>query len=136
MTEQPSDHVEALFYEAADLSPEQQCALLDAACHGDPRLRARVETLLADDARLRTGKDATAFLNSPLIRALAPPGVAGATAETKDWRGGVSPLKTRPLKRLSLDYRADREELLRSLTGLESINDKPAAEFWKEVADK
>jgi hypothetical protein len=48
----------------------------------------------------------------------------------------LSPIKGMPLQKLHLDYRADREKLLRSLTGLESINDKPAADFWKEVADK
>ena len=48
----------------------------------------------------------------------------------------LSPIKAMPLKSLRIDYRADREELLRSLTGLESINDKPAAEFWKDVAGK
>jgi hypothetical protein len=48
----------------------------------------------------------------------------------------LSPLKALPLKSLWIDYRADREELLRSLTGLESINDMPVAEFWKNVAGK
>jgi tRNA A-37 threonylcarbamoyl transferase component Bud32 len=47
-----------------------------------------------------------------------------------------SPLKELPLKRLRLDYRADREEFVRSFKGLEFINDKPVAEFWKEVDDK
>jgi hypothetical protein len=41
-----------------------------------------------------------------------------------------------PLKRLDIDYRSDREELMRSLKGLEFINDKPVAEFWKDVASK
>src|SRR5262249_30712085 len=45
----------------------------------------------------------------------------------------LSPIKALPLKELWIDYRADRQELLRSLMGLESINDKPAAEFWKDV---
>jgi hypothetical protein len=48
----------------------------------------------------------------------------------------LSPIKRLPLQRLQLDYRADREKFLRSLPGLESINDKPAAEFWKEVSGK
>jgi hypothetical protein len=41
-----------------------------------------------------------------------------------------------PLKELRLDYHADREELVRSFTGLEVINEKPAAEFWKDVGGK
>jgi hypothetical protein len=45
----------------------------------------------------------------------------------------LGPIKGLPLQRLQLDYRADREKFLRSLPGLESINDKPATDFWKEV---
>jgi hypothetical protein len=37
---------------------------------------------------------------------------------------------------LRIDYQADREEFVRSLSGLESINDMPAAEFWKDVANQ
>jgi hypothetical protein len=48
----------------------------------------------------------------------------------------LSPLKELPLERLRLDYRADREEFVRSFTGLEAINDKPVAEFWKDVDGK
>jgi len=42
-------------------------------------------------------------------------------------------IKALPLTHLALDYRADRESFLRSLKGLKYINDKPAAQFWKEV---
>ncbi len=42
-------------------------------------------------------------------------------------------LKSFPLTVLNLDYRPDREALLRSLKGLARINNKPAAQFWKEV---
>lgn len=45
----------------------------------------------------------------------------------------LSPIKGMPLKRLRLDYGADREGFLRSLAGLEFINDEPAAVFWKGV---
>jgi hypothetical protein len=48
----------------------------------------------------------------------------------------LSPLKGLALKRLRLDYRADREEFVRSFKGLETINDKPVADFWKEVDGK
>jgi hypothetical protein len=48
----------------------------------------------------------------------------------------LSPLKELPLQRLRFDYRADRAEFVRSFTGLEAINDKPAADFWKEVDGK
>ena len=42
----------ALFDQAADLPPAEQQALLGAACAGDPGLRAAVERMLANDARL------------------------------------------------------------------------------------
>ncbi len=47
----------------------------------------------------------------------------------------TSVLKTLPkLKKLTLQYVSTRDEaVLRSLTGLESINGKPPSEFWKTV---
>jgi serine/threonine protein kinase len=45
----------------------------------------------------------------------------------------LSPIKGMPLEALMLDYNAERDaEILRSLKNLQLINDKPAAEFWKE----
>ena len=44
----------------------------------------------------------------------------------------LAPLKGMPLQQLCLDFRPERDtEVLRSLTGLEQINEMPAAEFWK-----
>jgi len=44
----------------------------------------------------------------------------------------LAPLKGMPLKQLWLDYQPERDaEVLRSLKGLEQINDLPAREFWK-----
>jgi WD40 repeat protein len=68
MADEPGDRVEALFHQAADLPPHRRQALLDAACEGDHDLRAAVERLLADDARLRGDTGAAAFLVSPLVR--------------------------------------------------------------------
>jgi len=46
----------------------------------------------------------------------------------------LSPLRGMPLKQLRYDFKSERDtELLRSIKTLETINDKPAAEFWKEV---
>jgi WD40 repeat protein len=77
MTEQPRDRAETLFHQAADLSPDEQQALLDAACQGDPGLRAAVEQLLANDARLGADTDVT-FLDSPLVRPSPPTAVSPA----------------------------------------------------------
>jgi serine/threonine protein kinase len=61
----------ALFDQAADLPPAEQQALLEAACADDPGLRARVERLLARDARLGAA-EGSAFLQSPLLRPTVP----------------------------------------------------------------
>ena len=46
----------------------------------------------------------------------------------------LSPLSGMPLKGLICDFKPERDgEILRSIKTLESINSKPAAEFWKEV---
>ena len=76
MTEGRGDRIEALFHEAADLPPDEQRTLLDAACRDNPELRAAVEKLLADDARLQAGESAAAFPVSPVLRT-APTLTAG-----------------------------------------------------------
>jgi eukaryotic-like serine/threonine-protein kinase len=43
----------------------------------------------------------------------------------------LSPIRGMHLKYVRLDYRPEREEFLRSLAGLKSINERPVAEFWK-----
>lgn len=44
----------------------------------------------------------------------------------------LAPLAGMPLQQLWLDYQPERDaEVLRSLAGLEQINGKPAADFWK-----
>ena len=48
----------------------------------------------------------------------------------------LAPLKGMPIGDLSLDYRPDDEEILRSLPRPRAINSKSAAEFWKEVGGK
>lgn len=48
-----------------------------------------------------------------------------------------SVLKEMPLKDLGLDFKPERDtELLKSITTLETINEKPVDEFWKEVEPK
>ncbi len=46
----------------------------------------------------------------------------------------LSLLKGMPLKELSCDFRPERDaKILRDIKTLETINGKPAAEFWKEI---
>ena len=84
-----SDRVEALFHQASDLPPDERRALLDAACRDDPGLRAEVERLLAEDARLHAEAGAGAFLDSPLVR--SPDADVAREVE-----GGWGPEPTRP----------------------------------------
>jgi hypothetical protein len=44
----------------------------------------------------------------------------------------VSPLRGIPLKRVNMDYRPERDAVLRSITGLEQINGIPVAQFWRD----
>jgi WD40 repeat protein/predicted Ser/Thr protein kinase len=77
MPEENGDRIEALFHQAADLPPEQRQAMLDAACANDPGLRAEVDQLLANDARLGAA-EGSAFLKSPLSRTNVEPLVGAA----------------------------------------------------------
>jgi hypothetical protein len=55
-------------------------------------------------------------------RPLREPSLGGIRAS------GLSLIKAMPLKQPRLDYRPDREQLMRSFKGLEFINDKPVAD--------
>jgi Leucine-rich repeat (LRR) protein len=49
----------------------------------------------------------------------------------------LSPLREMPLKAIHCGFKPERDaEILRSIKTLETINLKPAAEFWKEVGAK
>ena len=86
-----SDRVEALFGQASELPPDERRALLDAACRGEPGLRAEVERLLAEDARLRAEEGAGAFLDSPLVRSPHAGGIReedGGRGPERTWAAG------------------------------------------------
>jgi len=49
----------------------------------------------------------------------------------------LSVMKRMPLKQVVCDFKPERDAaILRSIKTLETINHKPAAEFWKEVDAK
>lgn len=77
-----------LFDQAADLPAAEQRALLKAACPDDIALRAQVEQLLANDARLEAANE-SAFLKSPLVRPLSEP--SGDTAPSYSAGGALLP---------------------------------------------
>jgi WD40 repeat protein/predicted Ser/Thr protein kinase len=57
-----------LFAQALELPAEERRAFLDAACRGEPTLRADVESLLAYDSALEIGEHDVDFLKSHLVR--------------------------------------------------------------------
>src|SRR5262245_14515930 len=87
MSEEPGDRAQALFDQVVDLPPGERSAFLDAACRGEPALRAEVESLLAYDAAVEAASKDSGFLESPLVRA----GGDGSTAGPS-----VPPLSARP----------------------------------------
>jgi hypothetical protein len=96
-----------------DLSPVRALRYLDALdCRGTPDRRGR----LADLSPLR--------------------GLALSWLHVEDNPvSDLSPLGGMPLKSIRCDFRPERAaELLRSLTTLETINGKLAAEFWEGAA--
>ncbi|HKI20778.1 MAG TPA: serine/threonine-protein kinase, partial [Isosphaeraceae bacterium] len=58
-----------LFAHASDLPRVERGAFLDAACRGEPELRAEVESLLAYDSGFGIGENDEGFLKTPLVRA-------------------------------------------------------------------
>ena len=67
MKVQSSLRVKTLFEQALDLPLEQRGAFLDAACAGEPDLRAEIESLLDYDSKFETGQRDEGFLKSQLV---------------------------------------------------------------------
>jgi eukaryotic-like serine/threonine-protein kinase len=72
MNEQHLPHVRALFAQAADLPRDKRGAFLDAACDGEPELRAQIDRLLVRDSGFAIGRDDEGFLKSPLVFGAEP----------------------------------------------------------------
>ena len=74
MDQQYRERVQALFAQAADLPRKDRAEFLDAACAGEPELRAEVDGLLNYDLDSEAGPHDETFLKSPLVRPEASPG--------------------------------------------------------------
>src|SRR5262249_37816342 len=96
MTEERPRRVRALFDQAADLPPADRRAFLDTCCPDDPDLRARVEHLLACDARLCGQEGVGGFLNSPLVRSPEKATDPGADGPSTLVKPGPPPLPSVP----------------------------------------
>jgi eukaryotic-like serine/threonine-protein kinase len=113
-----------------DLSPLKDMPLTALVCHG---------TKVSDLSPLRGMKLDTFSCDHTPVSDLSPLKDMKLTDLWCDNTlvSDLSLLKEMPLKNLRCDFKPERDtEILRSIKTLEKINDKPAAEFWKEVDGK
>ncbi|MDA0833414.1 MAG: SUMF1/EgtB/PvdO family nonheme iron enzyme [Planctomycetota bacterium] len=129
LKDMPLTHLQIEWTQVSDLSPLKGMPLKILYLDGN--------TLLANDLSPLEGMPLTRlYLHSSPFSDLSP--LEGMPLELLDIRDSsvtdLSPLEGLPLKALMLDFKPDRDTgLLRSIKTLKTINDKPAAEFWKEV---
>jgi WD40 repeat protein len=114
----------------ADLSPLKGMPLTSLGC---------AYTRVTDLSPLRGMKLSSLTLSRSPVKDLSP--LQGMPLTNLDCSvtqvTDLSPLRGLPLKALTCDFKPERDaEILRSLKTLETINGKPAAEFWKEVDAK
>jgi len=114
----------------ADLSPLKGMALTKLACY---------ETLVSDLSPLKNMRltDLTCFNSrvTDLSPLKAMPLTILRCYDTKV--SDLSLLTDMPLVELRCDFKPERDsEILRSIKTLETINGKPAADFWTEVEAK
>jgi hypothetical protein len=126
----PLSELDANRTRIADLSPLKGMPLTRLFLQGTP---------VSDLSRLKGMKLKHLDVSYTGVSDLSP--LEGMKLEGLDIRStrvsNLSPLKGMPLKALGCDFQRERDaEVLRSLTTLERINDKPAAAFWEEAANK
>jgi len=116
--------------QVSDLSPLQGMPLTELVCYG-----SRISNL----SPLKQAKLTYLHCDSTEVSDLSPlqgmqlTGLLIRITKVSD----TSPLKGMPLVQLALDFKPERDtEILRSIKTLKTINDKPAAEFWKEVEER
>jgi hypothetical protein len=126
----PLEHLECAHTNVADLSPLKGMKLRHLSCD---------ETMVSDLSPLRGMALEALSVAHSRVTDLAP--LRGMPLQLLWWGGtpvsDLSPLKGMPLKDVYCDFQRERDaEFLRSFKTLETINRKPAAEFWKEVDGK
>src|SRR5438046_8911039 len=67
MPAERSDRIEQLYHAARERGPDERATFLQQACAGDEALRREVESLLAEDADVRS------FLETPALEGTDPP---------------------------------------------------------------
>ena len=118
----------------SDISPVKGMPLTVLCCGG---------TQVSDLSPLRGAALTKLYCDNSLVSDLSPlKGMPLTALWCFNWHlnaqaSDLSPLKGMPLKELRCDFKPERDaEILRSITTLETINEKPAKEFWKEVDEK
>ena len=110
----------------ADLSPLKNMPLEVLRITAQP---------VADLSPLKGMSLKTLLINLTYVSDLSP--LKGMAITELAFAGGVTDfalLKEMPLKTINLDFQPEQHtDLLRSIKTLETINFKPAAEFWKDV---
>jgi formylglycine-generating enzyme required for sulfatase activity len=113
--------------EVSDLSPLKGMPLAELQCGG---------TKVEDLSPLQGMRLMELFCNQTRVKDLSPlKGMPLHWLYCEDTSvTDLAPLKGMPLKSLRVDFKPERDaEILRSIKTLETINDQPAAEFWKKV---
>jgi eukaryotic-like serine/threonine-protein kinase len=126
----PLEHLECAFTNVADLSPLKGMKLKHLSCD---------QTLVSDLSPLRGMALEVLSVAHSRVTDLSP--LRGMPLQLFWWKGtpvtDLSPLRGMPLKDVFYDFQRERDtEFLRSFPALERINNKPAADFWKEVDGK
>ena len=126
----PLDFLCINFTQVTDLKPLKDLPLTTLLCANTP---------VSDLTPLRGTKIKTLAIYKTKVTDLSPlKGMPLADLECEDaGLTDLSPLEGLPLKRIRCSFQPGRDAaILRAIKTLETINDKPAAEFWKGVEKK
>lgn len=115
--------------QVTDLAPLKGMPLTNFACQG---------TKVADLGPLKGMPLTYLYCGGTPVSDLTPlTGMPLTTLLCKESKvTDLAPLKGMPLEELACDFKPERDtEIVRSLKTLKKINDKPAAQFWKEAGN-
>jgi len=127
----PLEHLECAFTSVDDLSPLKGMKLKHLSCD---------DTMVSDLSPLRgMALEVLSVAHSRRVTDLSP--LRGMPLHVLWWNGApvsdLSPLRGMPLKEIRCDFPREQDaKFLQAFTTLQFINDKPAADFWKEVDGK
>lgn len=147
LKDMPIKRLTCQFTSVADLTPLSGMPLANLRCtatkvadlsplKGMQLAELQIEETLVSDLWPLKGMHLTsvAFSGTPVTDITPLRGMPLGTLICGQLVTDLSPVKDMPLKMLSVNFHAERDtKLLRSIKTLETINLKPAADFWREV---